>query len=123
MLTVSMPIIADAVDSNEEETMTSEMYQEMEKISNTISVVHYSGNGSTMTVEVDLPAGCEISIGGEGTDAYSMRASFEGECVSTIYFEKPTVMIPSECLVTGHSLLMLESTYFGDVPGIEVIQV
>ncbi len=120
ILTVSVPIISNALDKNEESMACSEMTQEMTRISDAISVVHYSGSGSSRTVDVNIPAGCEISIGGNGSDAYSARLYRGGEMISEYYLERPIVMICDETVLTGVMTLMVTSTYYGDVPGIEV---
>ena len=120
ILALSVPLIAEAIEDNEIDMMNSEMEQEISKLKNAVSAVHYSGEGSSRTVDLKIPAGCEIMIGGTGTDAYSIRTFFEGKQMFTSYFEKPVVMIPCETLITSGCTLLLKSTYYDGRAGIEV---
>ncbi|MFA6680250.1 MAG: hypothetical protein WCR96_07170 [Candidatus Methanomethylophilaceae archaeon] len=120
ILALSIPLIVEAMEDNEVNMMNSEMEQEVSKLKDAVSAVHYSGKGSSRTVDINVPAGCEISIGGTGTDAYSVRASFEGKQMFTAYFEKPIVMVPHEILITSGCTLLLKSTYYDERAGIEV---
>lgn len=120
ILALSVPLIVEAVNDNEMNMMGSEMDQEMVKLENAVSAVHYSGEGSSRTVELDIPPGCEIIIGGAGADAYSVRTFFEGEQLSVHHFEKPAVAIPVETVITSDCTLLLRSTYYDGRAGIEV---
>ncbi|MFA6803905.1 MAG: hypothetical protein WCR24_05380 [Candidatus Methanomethylophilaceae archaeon] len=120
ILALSVPLIVEAVDNNEMDMMDFEMEQEVVKFKNAVSAVHYSGEGSSRTVELDIPPGCEIIIGGTGADAYSVRTFFEGEQISVYYFEKPVVTIPIETIITSDCTLLLKSTYYDGRVGIEV---
>lgn len=119
LLTVSLPIISNAVENNETDMMTAEAEQEAGRIISSMSSAHYSGIGTSVTVNVDLPAGSEIHIGGSGSDAYSLRIVWNGNVTSTHYFEKPVIKITNETTVTGHCTLMLTSVE-GDIPSMEV---
>ena len=120
VITVSVPLLTDALDDNQEKLAYAEMQQEVSKIMNAAVLAHYSGNGSARTVEVELPAGCEISIGGEGSDAYSMRSMYNGKVVSTDYFERPVIKVENNIVVAGHVTLMLRNIDCGNVSGMEV---
>lgn len=109
VLSVSVPLIADAAEINEKSMMTADMNREIGVLMNAVSAVHYSGIGSSRTVDIDLPAGCEMTIGGPDTAAYSVRMFFNGEHTATAYFEKPAVMIFGEVHITADSTLMLTS--------------
>ena len=96
------------------------MIQETEKFKNAANLAHFSGNGCSRTVEIDLPAGCEMSVGGTGSDAYSIRMVYNGDLVSTEYFESPVLKISQEMTFTGHMTLKLTSVEGNKVPEIEV---
>lgn len=120
LLSVSLPIISDAVDSNQSDMADAEMKQESKRIISTMALAHYSGIGSSRTVTVDLPAGCEISVGGKGSDAYSIRAIHNGNVTSVIYLDNPVLKIPNSILLTGRTTLVVTSTVYNGVPGMEV---
>ena len=96
------------------------MEHECIKFKNAANLAHYSGNGCSRTVEIDLPAGCEMYVGGDGGDAYSIRMFYNGSLVSTDYFENPVLKISDEMTFTGRMMLKLTSVETGNVPEIEV---
>ena len=120
VIAVSIPMLTAALDSNQEDMAGAEMIQETEKFKNAANLAHFSGNGCSRTVEIDLPAGCEMSVGGTGSDAYSIRMVYNGDLVSTEYFESPVLKISQEMTFTGHMTLKLTSVEGNKVPEIEV---
>ena len=120
VITITIPVLSNALDNSREDMMNAEMQQEVDRLKNTASLVHYSGNGSSRTVEIDLPAGCEIAVGGEGGDAYSIRSSYNGRVVSTDHFERPVLRIADETVITGRVMLKLTSVETGGVSEIKV---
>ena len=120
LLSISLPIVSQALEGNMENMMTSEMEQETDRVMNAMAMVHYSGSGSSRTVEVDLPQGCELSLGGEGSKAYCIRSSCNGKVTSTEYFERPVMKVESEITVTGHVTLLLRDAHHDGIPAVEV---
>ena len=120
IITISIPILTGALEDNQERMADSEMHQEASKLKNSAMLAHYSGNGSTRTVDIDLPAGCEIMIGGEGSDAYSIRSLYKGKLTSTVYFEKPILKINTEMTLSGRMSLILKSIEADSASEIEV---
>ena len=120
IIALSVPLLTGALDQNQEDMAGAEMAQEVERFKNAAYLAHFSGNGCSRTVELDVPAGCEIFVGGEGSDAYSIRMIYNGDLVSTDYFESPALRIVQEMSFTGHMTLKLTSVEGNGVPEIEV---
>ena len=120
IIALSVPMLTNALENNQEDMATAEMAQEAETFRNAATLAHYSGNGCSRTVEIDLPAGCEMYVGGEGSDAYSIRMIYNGVLVSTEYFESPVLRIGQEMTFTGHMTLKLTSIEGDKIPEIEV---
>ena len=120
IIALSVPMLTSALDSSQEDMAGAEMSHEVQKFKNAANLVHFSGNGCSRTVEIDLPAGCEMSVGGKGSDAYSIRTAYNGELISTEYFESPVLKICNEMTFTGHMILKLTSVEGDTVPEIEV---
>ncbi len=120
IITAFIPVLTNALDENRENMAETEMQQEIEKLKNAAAMVCYSGYGSARTVELDLPAGCEIWIGGEGSDAYSIRSVFNGKEVSKDYFERPSLKVPDEMCINGRVSLKLTSFDCGGSSGLKV---
>ncbi len=109
IIALSIPMLTDALDHNQEDVAAAEMTQEADKIKNAACLAHFSGTGCSRTVEISLPAGCEMCVGGEGSNAYSIRMVYNGNLVSTEYFESPVLKINQEITLTGHMTLKLTS--------------
>ena len=120
VITITIPILSNALENSQEDMMGAEMQQEVDRLKNTASLAHYSGNGSSRTVEIEVPAGCEISIGGEGGNAYSIRSYYKGDLISTDHFESPVLKITDETRMTGRMMLKLTSVETGGVSEIRV---
>ena len=120
ILSISLPLVCEALDENEKDISDIEMNSEIDRIVGAMSAAHYSGTGSSRTVTVDIPSGCEIRIGGEGIDSLSIRSYYGGELTSTSYFERPAVKICDETVITGYMTLILKSIDTDGTPGIGV---
>ena len=120
IIALSVPMLTDALDHNQEDVAAAEMTQEADKFKNAACLAHFSGNGCSRTVDISLPAGCEMCVGGEGGNAYSIRMVYNGNLVSTEYFESPVLRINQEMTFTGHMTLKLTSNGGDKVPEIEV---
>ena len=120
VIAIALPIIMTAMDGSEQDMAGAEMEKEAEKFRNAAVLAHYSGNGCSRTVQLELPAGCELSVGGQGGDAYSIRMSYNGEVISTVYFESPPLMIIQPMTFTGNMTLKLTSDETVMTPQIKV---
>lgn len=120
IIAVSLPALTGIMDDSERGMADAEMGQEAERFMNAAVLAHRSGDGSSRTVSISLPAGCELCIGGEGSDAFCVRSIYNGEIVSKDYFETPVLKISEQMTFTGSMTLKLTSVDSGDIPEIEV---
>ena len=120
ILAVTLPIVSGAMDGSQQDMAAAEMHHESSKFKNAAALAHFSGNGCSRTVDIELPAGCELLIGGNGEDAYCIRSVYNGEVVSKDYFEQPVIRITQEMNIVGKVSLKLTSVETGDVPEIRV---
>ena len=120
IITAFIPVLSDALNDNQERIADAEMQQEAGRLKNAISMVSYSGIGSCRTLELNVPAGCELWVGGEGSDAFCIRSVYDGRVLSKEYLERPSVRIPEEMCITGNVTLKIASIDCGGVQGAEV---
>ena len=120
IIALSIPMLTSALESNQQDMTGAEMNQEAERFRNAANLAHFSGNGCSRTVELNLPAGCEMCVGGEGSDGFSIRMIYNGNLISTLYFESPVLKINHEITFTGHMILKLTSVEGNKIPEIEV---
>ena len=114
ILALFLPIVSNAVESNEKSMMLSEMEQETGNIIDSVRATHFSGTGSGRHLDVSLPAGCEIVIGGSGTDAYSIRECYNGTEINTRYIESPAIKFGNSVTLTGNCSLTITSIGNGE---------
>lgn len=120
IIAISLPALTGIMDDSERGMADAEMGQEVERFMNAAVLAHRSGDGSSRTVSISLPAGCELCVGGEGSDAFCVRSMYNGEIVSKNYFETPVLKISEQMTFSGKVTLKLTSVDCGDIPEIEV---
>ena len=120
IIALSVPMLTNALEDNQEDMAGAEMIQEADRFKNAASLAHFSGNGCSRTVELNIPAGCEMCVGGEGSNGFSIRMIHNGNLISTEYFESPVLRICQEMTLTGHMILKLTSVEGNRIPEIEV---
>ena len=120
IIAVTLPIVTGAMEDSNNDMAEAEMHHESLKFKNAAALAHFSGNGCSRTVDIELPAGCELLVGGSGEDAYCIRSVYNGEIVSRDYFEQPVIRITQEMNIVGNVSLKLTSIETGDVPEIRV---
>ncbi len=120
IITAFIPVLSDALNDNQENMAGTVMDQEVGKLKNAAAMVCYSGYGSSRTVELDLPAGCEIWIGGDGSEAYCIRSVCDGRVIAKDYFERPSVKVPEQMIINGRITLKVTSIDCGGSAGLEV---
>ena len=107
LVTIYLPAISSALDSNESIVNTELMEDESDKISNAARSVYYSMNGATKIVEIDVPEGCRMILGGEGDDAYAIHMFCNGDMTSERWMEKPILSFDRAVELTGNSTIAL----------------
>ena len=120
IIAISLPLLSDVIQDSERDMASAEMEQEAIRFMNSAELALRSGNGSSRVITIDLPAGCELNVGGEGSDAFCVRTVYNGDIVSRYYFDNPVLRITEEMTFTGKMVLKLTSDETGDIPGMEV---
>jgi len=122
ILSISVPMLANAMENGERNNAAAAMDSEVDRIFNAVAAVHYSGMGSTRTVSVNIPDGCEIVImGGNGSDAYSVKMFFKGHQTSVRYMDRPPVLfIAQEMTIRGSCLLLITGDLVDDRSAVRI---
>ena len=122
IVSLSIPLLANAMERGQADSATSAMNSETDRIFNAVAAVHYSGAGSSRTVSVTMPDGCEIYIpGGSGSDAYSVKMMFKGDQTAVRYMDRPPVRFFTDgILISGSCLLLITSDTVNGEPGVRV---
>ncbi len=102
ILSLSIPIIVQSVEASDINMDRTQMENESRKISNTVTTVYYSMYGTERTVEVSVPQGCYMILGGSGDDAFSIRMYRGDSEVSRHWMEKPIISFKDETMISGN---------------------
>ena len=115
ILAISTPALINVLEENERTSSISVLDHEFSRFTDSVAKAHYSGTYSMKTITLNIPENCEVFIGGDGSDAYSIRGTYNGEEVLTRYMEQPAVMfINSLKLEPGsHELTIRSVTHSG----------
>lgn len=108
-LTLSIPILADSVERTKSDMATTELDNEIGRIIDAASIVYFSGSGSSKTVQVDVPEGCEIRIGMASGDPYRMTGYKNGGKVVDRCITSPTFPVLGSAIVTGSCNIVLKN--------------
>lgn len=107
ILSLSLPMISEALESNEDDVNTELMESESRRIANAATSVYYSMNGATRMVEIDVPEGCSMVLGGEGNGAYAIHMYCGGELTSEHWMEKPILSFKDTIELYGDCTLSI----------------
>ena len=119
ILTVSIPVVSDSLDSGMSEMDRNQMDAEAQRITNAISGTYYSSVGDCRYIETDIPSGCTMVLGGEGQNAYAIHMYRGSEEIGKHWMEKPMIPFKDKVTIEGHAMLRISA----DTAGIEVEQV
>lgn len=121
IISISVPVLTGMAADLKEDNAVMSASKEADRIADAVSRVYYMGAGSACAVDVSLPAGCMMAIGGEGTDAYSIGIFLDGVEKDRIYLERPLVRILGDGLdVHGKSRISVECVRLDGVYGVSV---
>ena len=120
IISVSVPLLTNAMERGEMNNATSAMNSDIDKIFNAAAAIHYSGAGASRTVSLNIPEGCEIVIpGGEGSDSYSVITFYKGNQTSIRYMDRPPVRFVTDVTISGQCMLLITGN--GDTVTVSVI--
>ena len=110
VLVLSVPIITGVIQTNERQMMDSVMSQEADRIEDAVRATYYSGDGSSRIIDVSIPDGCEMSLGGDAADAFAITCYFGGKVLSKIFMERPTIRFIDPVIISGNVRLEITNS-------------
>ncbi len=109
LLSLCVPVLAEAADGFREQTCEKEAMGQISVIEEVSTSLYFSGPGASRVVGVSVPAGYELWIGGDGTDAYAISLMYGDVPVRKVFMEHPAFSFSEGCTkVTGTVSLRLE---------------
>ena len=113
ILSISLPIIADSLDTGIGGMDRSQMDSESQRIANAAASSYYSSEGDGKYLEIDIPEGCTLVLGGEGTDSYGIHMYRGSEEISTYWMEKPMIPFIGTVVLEGHCTVRISADSAG----------
>ncbi len=109
ILAVSLPVIAGSLDSSISGMDRGQMDGESERIAVAAASAYYSSEGGCRYLDIDVPDGCTMVLGGDGTDSYGIHMYRGSEEVSTHWMEKPMIPFVGETVLEGRSTIRVSA--------------
>lgn len=116
-----LPCMVSIVDRMQWEADVSEAIDSAEQLRRHMGDAYRDGVGNWRTVDIDIPAGYSLSLGGDGTDGYAIRVIRNGDFVGEVYMEDPTFPVTGpEVSLSGNVRLMLKPVMDEGIQKMEV---
>ena len=109
ILAVSLPVISECLDSGIDGMDRSQMDSESQRIASAAASAYYSSEGDGRYLEIDVPEGCYMVLGGNGADSYGIHMYRGSEEVSTHWMEKPMIPFVGETVLEGKSMIRVSA--------------
>ena len=104
ILALCIPVVAATLQNTEDDIVGYGMREDVRRIIGTASAVYRSGEGTGMTLDISVPAGCEIILGSDSP--YEISYSYEGRELGREYLSEPvigfseTLVLSSDCRIS-----------------------
>lgn len=113
IVSLTTPVALAVMEEQEIETARTAMDRSASSIMNAAIATHYGGEGSFRTLELHLPPGCTLEVGGEAgsVESLSIRCYYEGRLLGTRYMESHSISLLTDTPLTleGDPVLVLQS--------------
>ncbi len=121
ILSISVPAIYGMANDIEDKDHLMSATKEAERVSETITKAYYAGIGGKYALDVNITSECHLSIGGEGTQSYTIGIFLDDIEKGRIYLERPTVCIFGDGLdIYGYATIYIECVELNGIYGIGV---
>lgn len=120
ILGLMVPVVMEATEDADREMS---LYDLRVRASDLEDAIHRAySDGSVVTLEVDIPYGQWLEVGGEGVDGHLMRLVADGREVEARFIDDPTVaVLGPEVVISGNCTVVIDGRAGqDDVPGVGV---
>jgi hypothetical protein len=121
ILAIFVPAAAGMIDDFKMESSASAAKAEADRIADAAKKVYYSGSGSNSRLDVSLPQGSCLVVGGDGSDSYCITIQIDDNDIEKLYLQRPSVRFFGEPLfINGSMEVSLRCVVSEGAYGIEV---
>lgn len=115
------PLLLGLVGAAEDSMSSREAGSEARTLHEGMARAYYGGAGTVVTVELSIPLGQSLRVGGEGGDAYVIRVMDGAEVVDRVYMERPSVRVLGDVLdIAGNARVTIETVSEEGVYGVRL---
>ncbi len=120
ILAITVPLLMGVADDLRDDVEASDLGVQADIVSKTAVKAYYAGIGSTFTANVSIDHNSRLIIGGEGSNAYTVRMIYGDKEMGRVIMDRPLVKISEEISVSGVNVLMFVCVRDGDGSAVEV---
>ncbi|HJH56575.1 MAG TPA: hypothetical protein IAC83_00650 [Euryarchaeota archaeon] len=116
VLGLMVPVVMDVVDDADSEMSVYELRKDAALLEDAIHRAY--SDGTVTSVELDIPRGQSLIVGGDGGNEYIIRLAVDGETVETSFIDSPMVaVIGGVSEISGDVVVRIDGT---DADGVRI---
>lgn len=91
VLGLMVPVVIDVVDDADSEMSVYDLRRDAALLEDAIHRAY--SDGTVTSIELDIPRGQSLIVGGDGGNEYIIRLAVDGETVETSFIDSPMVAV------------------------------
>ena len=107
LVALCVPPLAGLAEGFQDTADGCEIQTEIEQITNSASTVYFGGAGTSLSIDLSILPGYEITLGGEGAEAYCIKVSDPRGGETLTYMDCPAAKFLNTVTLTGSCTLEL----------------
>ena len=107
LVALCVPPLAGLAEGFQDTADGCEIQTEIEQITNSASTVYFGGAGTSLSIDLSILPGYEITLGGEGAEAYCIKVSDPRGGETLTYMDHPAAKFLNTVTLTGSCTLEL----------------
>lgn len=116
VLGLMVPVVMDVVDDADSEMSVYDLRRDAALLEDAIHRAY--SDGTVTSIELDIPRGQSLIVGGDGGSEYIIRLAVDGETVETSFIDSPMVaVIGGVTEISGDVVVRIDGT---DADGVRI---
>jgi hypothetical protein len=107
LVALCVPPLAGLAEGFQDTADNREIDSEVERITNSASTVYFGGAGTSLSLDLSILPGYEITLGGEGAEAYCIKITDPNGTETRTFMEHPAARFLNSVTLSGPCTLDL----------------
>ena len=117
-----LPSVITMTQNTQEDAQEMVVRSVAGQLSDAMTDCYYDGLGSGWTVNLTVPSGYSLEVGGDGAQAYIIRIVHGGEVVDRIYLDSPGFPVIGDITrISGTVRVEISAVVCDGILGVEVV--